>query len=154
MIKSERRNRVERICTEECTHGQCGNDRGKNERTENFHGHRAKHDLGDKQSAGDGSIVGRSDPRGCAAANEQAQAWSGPFSEPAGKRSRECRKLNQRTLAPDRSTGSDREKRGETFKQRASRGDFPITEHDSFHVVGGCYISAQSRAELKDRTGQ
>src|SRR5437762_2613056 len=85
-VELECRDLVQRIWSEKSPDCQCRDDRRKDQRAENFHGHGAQHNPCDKYRARDWSVVSRCDTGSRATAHEQSKSRRGPFLKPSPER--------------------------------------------------------------------
>src|SRR5262249_19906288 len=70
-IQLEWRDLIKRSGSEKTANSQGGNHGSENERSKNFHRHRAEHDFGNEHRASDGSIVSGGDSGRGPAADQQ-----------------------------------------------------------------------------------
>ncbi len=112
-------------------------DGGQDQRAEGFHGDGTQNDLGDEERAGNRRVVGRSDPGGGPAGENQAAPGHGPGSGPRHQGSHQRGQLHHRPFPADRAAGGDGGEGGQGFGHAGRKGQGAVAEGHGLHEIGG-----------------
>src|SRR6266705_6708585 len=143
-MKTEIRRLIEGTLPMHRPRGEGGHHRGEDQWSERFYHHCTEHNFGHKKRTSNRSIVSTRDSRRRSASHQMSSLRNGGVAKPPQQGRDQRRKLNERSLSPDRGTGADGEKGGNRFDQAGSEGNNTIPHHHRFHVVGGGFLPDSS----------